>query len=184
MIQSPMGGSPPIAPVVYKQEMEENSCFYSCCPVECCRCRHLAFTCRGCCSETPRMPGGGCCGCLGLSPSAGMTIPPPGVLPPTYEAPEYSNEGFANGICEGCCGGFSSQEQGATSSILTCCGLCSCCNCLSTKLPYPGEGHVTRPNLTGLALGNGLGTLPPRSIYQNPMWLPPMGSEVACCYCC
>lgn len=55
-------------------ESENNSCFYSCCPVECCRCVTLSQNCGGCFSSSPSMPGGGCCECLGLSPSAGMLI--------------------------------------------------------------------------------------------------------------
>jgi hypothetical protein len=112
------------------------------------------------------MPGGGCCGFLGLSPSTGMSMPAPGTLPPTYEFLGYGNNDTVIGCCDGCCGGFANEG----SFCVSCSTLCPCFN---TKLPYPAGGHIPRHDLTRFG---GLGTLPPRSIYHNPPCLPPMGS--------
>lgn len=68
------------------------------------------------------MPGGGCCGCLGLSSSSGGKIPPPGVLPPTYGALGYADHGSpTDACCDSCCGGFESDGGSR------CCAVCGSC---------------------------------------------------------
>ena len=152
LVRKQQAGTASVGPLGIKAldqppEHEDNGCFYSCCPVECCRCPSLAKSCGGCCSSSPTMPGGGCCGCLGLSPSVSFNIPPPGVKMSSQD--EYIRNSSNGGCCNKCCPGHGNG----------CCSFWPCC--------------VLAPSTS---LSN-IGPLSPDTIYKSPSWLPMMGSE-------